>query len=165
MKCVNFEEANESLGNGLPGYYNVPVYRAENATGDMIMKVELSPEEIERIAETGCFWYTRQTGGSGLQPFSFSVEKPFVQMYEMKDLSPENIEALIQPGTTFRNLQVSPDFDIIEILSVINGGVSFKLFNGDGSTNETKLFSFAGFSSFLKNSKGSDQWQIVNPKI
>jgi len=165
MKAVNFEEQNGELGNGLPGYYNVPMYKAENANGDVIMKIEVTPEEWEKVKENGfCFWYTRQTGEAGLQPFSMDVNKPFVQIFQLNEISAGSIEEFVQAGTTFRNEHVGRDVDIVEIITVIEGRVSYKLLNAYGSTEETKMASFGAFAEFLLASEHSDKWFIVNPK-
>lgn len=165
MKATNFKEQNGELGNGLPGYYNVPMYKSENATGDVIMKIEITPEEWEKIKENGfCFWYTRQCGNSGLQPFSMQVETPFVDLYQMNEISAGSIEQFVQAGTKFRNEHVSRDTDIVEIINVIEGRVSYKMLNAYGSTEETKMASFGAFAEFLLSSEHADKWFIVNPK-
>lgn len=165
MKAVNFEEQNGELGNGLPGYYNVPMYKADNAVGDVIMKIQMTKEQWEEIGKNDfSFWYTRQVGESGLQPFSFQTDSPFVKLYGITDLSPETLEALLQAGTKFRNNHVGRDIDIIEIMSVKEGMVAYRLLNAYGSTEETKMCCMLAFSEFLLSSEFADQFLIIHPK-
>jgi len=165
MKAIKFKEQNEELGNGLPGYYNVPIYKCENAQGSVIMKIQMTKEQWEEIGRNDfSFWYTREVGDSGLQPFSFQVETPFVQQYTIQDLSPSGLESFLQAGSRIGNYHVSKDVSLFEVISFIDGGVSLKTFGIKGQTIATALYSFKELSEMLLASQYNADFFIIYPK-
>lgn len=165
MKAINFDEQNEELGNGLPGYYNVPIYKCKNEQGTVIMKIQMTKEQWEDIGKNDfSFWYTREVGKSGLQPFSFAVESPFVQLHTIQDLSASGLEAILKPGSKLGNYHVSRDITLFEIVNILDGNVSVKRFNTYGETIATNLYPFEVVSQMLTSSDFNADWFIIHPK-
>jgi hypothetical protein len=73
MKPVEFEEQNIIMGKDQPEYQPLPAFRDPNGT--IVSCWELSPEEIERVKETGCIWFSQLTFNRPMQPILLSTEK------------------------------------------------------------------------------------------
>lgn len=166
MQAIKFKEQTDELGNGLPGYYNVPIYKCENAQGSVIIKIQMTEEQWEEIKKNDfCFWYTRETGGAGLQPFSFQVNSPFVKQHTIQDLSPSGLESFLQPGSIMGNYHVSKDVALFEVMAMVEGGVSLKSFGASHQPLATSIYSFQHLSEMLMASQYNADWFVINPKI
>lgn len=73
MKPIEFPETNYVYGNDQEGVEPLPVHKFD--TGEVLSCWELSPEEIEKVRETGCIWFTQQTFNMPLQPVFAAVNK------------------------------------------------------------------------------------------
>lgn len=165
MQAIKFNEQNEELGNGLPGYYNVPIYKCENAQGSVIMKIQMTKEEWEEIQKNDfCFWYTRECGSGGLQPFSFQTSTPFVQQFTIQDLTPSGLESFLQPGSRLGNYHVSKDVTLFEVITMVEGGVSLKSFGATHQPLATSIYSFQQLSEMLTASEYNADWFVIYPK-
>jgi len=128
MKAISFEEQNGELSNNNPKYYNVPTHVCNNATGDVIMKIQVTQEEWDQVKENGfCFWYIRQTGNGGLQPFSFQIEKPFRMIPFIKDLSGDNLRKILFNGALIGNSKISSQQPLIEVISAYTDVIAYKV--------------------------------------
>lgn len=76
MKSVEFEEGLVKIAEHQEEYNTVhaKLTRDQNNIPLITICFELSPEEIEKIKETGIIWY--QQLGVPMRPMSIHVEKP-----------------------------------------------------------------------------------------
>lgn len=77
MKPIDFPEANTTFAANQPQYIPLPAYTDDE--GRAISCWELTPEERQKIAETGILWLHQLTFGEPLQPILPTVDYPFVQ--------------------------------------------------------------------------------------
>lgn len=79
MKPIKFDGANAVFGANQPEYQPLPAERVGNPyVGQIITCWELSPDELEKIKETGQIWLSTLTFRNPLQPVFLSAEKPGV---------------------------------------------------------------------------------------
>ena len=79
MEPIKFDGANVVFGANQPEYEPIPAERVgKPETGQIIVCLALSPEDIKRVTETGKIWLSLLTFGQPLQPFSVSFDKPDV---------------------------------------------------------------------------------------
>ena len=76
MQPLNFDGANIVYGAKQPEYIPLPAEYRGGKSGEILTCWELSPEELQRIQETGKIWVGVLTFGQPLQPLYVSVEKP-----------------------------------------------------------------------------------------
>lgn len=76
MQPLNFEGANIVYGAKQPEYIPLPAEYRGGKSGEILTCWELTPEELQRIQETGKIWVGVLTFGQPLQPLVVSVEKP-----------------------------------------------------------------------------------------
>lgn len=76
MQPLNFEGANIVYGAKQPEYIPLPAEYRGGKSGEILTCWELTPEELQRIQETGKIWVGVLTFGQPLQPLYLSVEKP-----------------------------------------------------------------------------------------
>lgn len=76
MEPLNFDKANVVFAANQPQYKPLPAEYRGGKSGEILTCWELSPEEIERVKETGKIWLSVLTFGQPLQPVYLSVDKP-----------------------------------------------------------------------------------------
>lgn len=77
MELIEFPEQNTVIAKDQPEYAPMPARRIENSpTGELICCWQLTPEEIEKVRETGVIWHSIYTFANPLQPQLLSVDKP-----------------------------------------------------------------------------------------
>ena len=76
MEPIKFEGANIIYGKNQPEYKPLPAERRGGESGEILTCWELSPDELERVQETGKIWLGVLTFGLPLQPVIMSVDKP-----------------------------------------------------------------------------------------
>lgn len=75
MKPKHFKEVNAVLGENQPEYEPLPALRFDGGMGHVITCWELSPEEIERLKETGEIWLNVCTFGGAFPPVFLTTER------------------------------------------------------------------------------------------
>lgn len=73
MKPIKFPEVNVTYGEGQEEYEPLPAFKYP--VGEVVTCWELSPEEIEKVRETNCIWFSQQTFNMPLQPVFATVNK------------------------------------------------------------------------------------------
>lgn len=76
MQPLNFEGANVVFAANQPEYIPLPAEYRGGKSGEILTCWELTPQELEKIQETGKIWLGVLTFGQPLQPLLLSVEKP-----------------------------------------------------------------------------------------
>lgn len=76
MQPLNFDGANIVYGAKQPEYIPLPAEYRGGKSGEILTCWELTPEELQRIQETGKLWLGVLTFGQPLQPVYLAVEKP-----------------------------------------------------------------------------------------
>jgi hypothetical protein len=76
MQPLNFDGANVVFGANQPEYQPLPAEMRLGHSSEIVTCWELSPEELERVQETGKIWLSLLTFGQPLQPVLVSVDKP-----------------------------------------------------------------------------------------
>ena len=76
MEPVQFEGANIVYGANQPEYMPLPAERLPGHSGAVITCWKLTPEELERVKESGVIWLSMLTFNQPLQPVLLSVDKP-----------------------------------------------------------------------------------------
>lgn len=77
MEPMNFKDANCVYGANQPEYQPLPAQQVgKAATGQIITCWQLTPEELEKVKDTGLIWVSMLTFGRTLQPLLLAVEKP-----------------------------------------------------------------------------------------
>lgn len=77
MEPVHFDGENVVFGENQPEYIPLPAERVgKPQTGQIITCWSLSPEELERVRETGQIYVSLLTFGQPLQPILVTVDKP-----------------------------------------------------------------------------------------
>lgn len=92
MKPINFPEANLELAKNQPEYEPLHVCKCQSTLqngeicdlGECIACFELSPDEIEKVRQTGCIWISQLTFNKGFNPIFPTVNKEDL-FYEQKD--------------------------------------------------------------------------------
>lgn len=74
MGPINFDGANCVYGKDQPEYMPLPAHKDEN--GVVLTCWKLSPEDIQRIQETGVIWLEMLTFNEPLQPVRLDSQKP-----------------------------------------------------------------------------------------
>ncbi|MAE87233.1 MAG: hypothetical protein CMB80_31155 [Flammeovirgaceae bacterium] len=76
MKPIKFDEMNGTAAEDQPEYTPLPMYRNNQ---QIISCWQLTPEELEKIAETGVIWMMLiQPGDALITPSLLRVDSPFV---------------------------------------------------------------------------------------
>lgn len=91
MKPIEFPETNCVYGKDQEGVEPLPVHKFD--TGEVLSCWELSPDEIEKVRQTGCIWLTVHTFNTPLQPVFMTVNKNDV-IVENNDLNPQDKESV-----------------------------------------------------------------------
>lgn len=73
MNPIKFPEANVTFGENQPQFEPLPAFLATN--GVVVSCWQLSPEEIEKIRETGCIWLSQCTCNEPLQAVYMTADK------------------------------------------------------------------------------------------
>lgn len=74
---MNFRDANCVYGANQQEYQPLPAERrGKPITGEVLTCWQLSPEELQKVKETGIIWLSMLTFGQPLQPVLLSVDKP-----------------------------------------------------------------------------------------
>jgi len=77
MKPIEFPEANVTFAKDQPEYEPLPAYKKpDDPQGLVVVKFELSPEEMGAIFESGTIYLSMLTFNQPLQPIRLSVLKP-----------------------------------------------------------------------------------------
>jgi len=76
LKLKNFPQANVFIDEGQEQYETIPAYAHGDAEGSMTFCWKLTPEQIEKVKETGEIWHTVWTFGQSFQPVLMSLESP-----------------------------------------------------------------------------------------
>lgn len=76
MQPLNFDGANVVFGAKQPEYIPLPAEYRGGKSGEILTCWELTPEELERVQETGKLWLGVLTFGQPLQPVYLAVDKP-----------------------------------------------------------------------------------------
>lgn len=77
MKPIEFPEANVTFAKDQPEYEPLPAYKKPNdPQGLVVVKFELSPEEMGAIFDSGTIYLSMLTFNQPLQPIRLSVLKP-----------------------------------------------------------------------------------------
>lgn len=77
MKPIEFPEGNVIFAKDQPEYEPLPAYKKPNdPQGLVVVKFELSPEEMGAIFESGTIYLSMLTFNQPLQPIRLSVLKP-----------------------------------------------------------------------------------------
>ncbi len=77
MKPIEFPEANVTFAKDQPEYEPLPAYKKPNdPQGLVVVKFELSPEEMGEIFQNGTIYLSMLTFNQPLQPIRLSVLKP-----------------------------------------------------------------------------------------
>ena len=76
MQPLKFEGANIVYAAKQREYQPLPAEYRGGKSGEILTCWELTPEELQRIQETGKIWVGVLTFGQPLQPLYVSVEKP-----------------------------------------------------------------------------------------
>lgn len=74
MKPIEFESQNIIIGEGQPEYQPLPA-KVNQAEGSVLSCWKLTPEEIQRVVETGVVWVKQLTFNQDLQPVLVSTEE------------------------------------------------------------------------------------------
>ena len=77
MEPIIFKGANCVYGQGQPEYMPLPAHKDEN--GVVLTCWKLSPEDMQRIQETGVIWLEMLTFNQALQPVRLDSEKPIIR--------------------------------------------------------------------------------------
>lgn len=83
MNPIKFPEANVTFGERQPCFEPLPAFLAPN--GVVVSCWQLSPEEIEKIQETGCVWLSQCTCHQPLQAVFMTAEKERVLKTKTND--------------------------------------------------------------------------------
>lgn len=83
MEPILFECANAVYGANQPEYIPLPAERRPGNSGEVVTCWKLSPEELERVKETGVIWLSMLTFNQPLQPVLLSVDKP--EAYDIEE--------------------------------------------------------------------------------
>lgn len=76
MEPKKFDGANCVYGANQPEYQDLPAQRYGGSLGQVVTCWQLSPEELQKVQETGEIWLSLLTFGNPLQPVMLTVEKP-----------------------------------------------------------------------------------------
>lgn len=74
MEPINFDGANCVYGKDQPEYMPLPAHKDEN--GVVLTCWKLSPEDMQRIQETGVIWLEMLTFNKPLMPVRLDSQKP-----------------------------------------------------------------------------------------
>ena len=74
MKPKHFEQVNVIMGKGQPEYEPLPALAIDGGM-QVITCWELSPEEIERVKQTGEIWLNVYTFGKNFPPVFLTTER------------------------------------------------------------------------------------------
>lgn len=85
MTPIKFPEANIVIGKNQKEYESLPAWVDKTPIpddaivgfnrGDVVSCWQLSPEEIEKVRETGCIWVNMLTFGLPVHPLFLTVDK------------------------------------------------------------------------------------------
>lgn len=130
MKAIKFDEQNTVIAEDQQDtYLAVPAHNVGNKEGTLIMKIELSDEDLKFINENKYFWYSRWTFNQSFQPFSMFTNPAFVKLELLTDLSPEVLVEVIKSGYGIGNTKISSAFNdaIFRINTATERNVSYSI--------------------------------------
>ena len=81
MEPINFDGANCVYGKDQPEYMPLPAHKDEN--GVVLTCWKLSPEDMQRIQETGVIWLEMLTFNKPLMPVRLDSVKPEIVNEEL----------------------------------------------------------------------------------
>lgn len=85
MKPIEFQQANVVYAKDQPEYLPLPALKVPNdPQGLVITKWELSPEELERLKETGTIYLSMLTFNQPLMPVMLTIDFPAEQIKQTK---------------------------------------------------------------------------------
>ena len=76
MEPKKFDGVNCVYGANQPEYQDLHAQRYNGPLGQVVTCWQLSPEELQKVQETGEIWLSLLTFGNPLQPVMLTVEKP-----------------------------------------------------------------------------------------
>lgn len=79
MKPIEFKESNVIYGKEQPEYLPLPAFKDNDGT--VITSWQLSPEEIEKVRQTGCIWLAVRTFNEPMQPLFLTADKTDLDVY------------------------------------------------------------------------------------
>lgn len=80
MKAVNFKKANVVYGENQPEYIPLPAYKVpDDPKGAIVTKWKLSPEELEKVQETGEIYLSMLTFNEPMQPVMLTTDFPTIK--------------------------------------------------------------------------------------
>ncbi len=75
MTSIQFPEANVIFAKDQPEYQPLPALKADDEMGTVVTCWQLSPEELQKINETGVVWLGVYTFNKPIVPLLLSVNK------------------------------------------------------------------------------------------
>lgn len=91
MKPIEFPETNGVYGKGQDGVEPLPAYTFD--TGEVMSCWELSPDEIEKVCQTGCIWLILHTVNMPLPPVFITANKNDI-IVDDDGLNPQDKESV-----------------------------------------------------------------------
>lgn len=172
MQPIPFPEQNTVIAEHQKEYLPLPAYVTDKPQGEVICRISVSPEELKEIVETGGFylsvWCFRDSEGkiNAFPPIRCFTENPFVNLYNINDISPAGLYDVLQSGTRIGNFGIGKDIILFEVVSINGESISYKLFRPDGgAVIATHLKTFTEFSTLLNEvTKHIEDWFCINPK-
>lgn len=159
---IEFPEQNTIIAKDQPQYLPIPAYKTDNANGQVIFKVKLKPEELQKLwnETNGEFFISLLTFNQPMQPINIMINSPFVTLYKIEDTTPENLLQIIEAGCKIGNYHIGRDTYIFDVVAIIEGRISIKMLNPSDTTNvlSTRIYTWIELSQVLKSSKHPDQW-------
>jgi len=168
MDFIEFNEQNTVFAKDQFPYKPLPVYKCENPQGEIIFKIKLNKEELDKLNEDGgemfCSMY--MFGAEAITPIAFHVESPFVTIYEINQVDSESLKAILKTGSKLGNFHVGRDIILFEVVQLTEEQERFtlRLYDSRGMVINNKFITFEQFSILISNCKHSDKWFIINPK-
>jgi hypothetical protein len=111
MKPIKFEQANIVFGEGQEQYHPLPAYRHRSPQGEVVTCWQLTPEELERVKETGCIWVSQLTFNQALQPLVLVVDCPLIPAAIPPDASDavlDEAKSILQQAEASGTAQIKP---------------------------------------------------------
>ncbi len=75
MKPVEFPAVNLRIAENQEEYQTLPVYVKKGPAVEMIVKIEVSDEEADKIKRTGTIWASILTFGKSVLPFYLTADE------------------------------------------------------------------------------------------
>lgn len=91
MKPIEFPGTNCVYGKDQDNVEPLPVHKFD--TGEVLSCWELSPDEIEKVHQTGCIWLIVHTFNTSLPPVFITANKNDI-IVENNDLNPQDKESV-----------------------------------------------------------------------